>query len=255
MAYGEATTKGNTMREFQRLRKHSISSDDDRLHWTKSSELAELEREYHRLLLKKKSLSNNVRETMLVNQLQYFVQQQAEGEYVPLGDLTNEDNLFKAIELLKQKKLMETYNVYRLTGSAFVLLENNCVRFCFDTFYKDQFFEPFYIDLKIQDERTKILKHTIPFFIPLEKIHKDLDKSSDVKELVVTINVYLKAYISRRQQCEQVKKENEHYSVENLFATLAFDFVKFKLKFSNDENLHFVITLQYGDLKRIYHQK
>lgn len=36
----------------------------------------------HRLLLKKKSLSNNVRETMLVNQLQYFVQQQAEGMYV-----------------------------------------------------------------------------------------------------------------------------------------------------------------------------
>jgi hypothetical protein len=33
-------------------------------------------------------------------------------------------------------QLMETYNAYRLTGLAFVLLDDNRVRFCLDTFYR-----------------------------------------------------------------------------------------------------------------------
>ena len=33
-------------------------------------------------------------------------------------------------------QLKETYNVHRMTGLAFVLLDDNCVRFCLDTFYQ-----------------------------------------------------------------------------------------------------------------------
>ena len=77
---------------------------------------------------------------------------------------------------------METYNTYRLTGLAFVLLDNNCVRFCLDTFYKGrksavtsktffnfitstnfifftllgQYFEPYYIEVQITDEKIKV---------------------------------------------------------------------------------------------------
>jgi hypothetical protein len=83
-------------------------------------------------------------------------------------------------------QLKETYNVHRMTGLAFVLLDDNCVRFCLDTFYQGiltrhllciklqdinlfkflrglfflfctgQYFEPFYIEIHIQDEKIRV---------------------------------------------------------------------------------------------------
>ncbi|CAB3983590.1 centromere O-like [Paramuricea clavata] len=243
-----AVYKGNTMREFERLRKQSSSSSEGRLHWTKDAELLELEQKYNRLLKQKEALSKKVNETSLLNQLQYYVEQHNEGEFVPLGDLAIEDNLFKAVELVKKKKLMETYNAYRLTGLAFVLLDDNRVRFCLDTFYRGQYFEPFYMEIQLQDDKMKILKHTIPFFIPLEEIHQKYENSADIKELLSVVSGYLKAFVSRRQQCVKFKEGNEDYSVENFYATLAFDFVKFTLKCSSDNFPDFEVKLKYSSL-------
>ena len=221
---------------------------EGRLHWMKDAEQLQLEQEYNKLIKQKEALTKRVKETSLLNQLQYYVEQHAEGEYVPLDDLASEDNLFKAIQLLKNKKLMETYNTYRLTGLAFVLLDDSRVRFCLDTFYRGQYFEPFYIEIQIQDEKIKILKHTIPFFIPLGDIHQKYEKSSDIKELLAVVSGLLKAFVSRRQQCAQIKENNEGYSVEDLYTTPAFDFVKFTLKFSSDDLPDFEVKLEYSDL-------
>ncbi|XP_028396757.1 centromere protein O-like [Dendronephthya gigantea] len=242
--------KGNTLREFERLRKKSSSVSEGRLHWTKDDELIELEQEYNELLKQKEELTKKVNEGSLLNQLHCYVQKHAEDGIASLGDLADENNLCKAIELVKKKKLMETYNIYRLTGLAFVLLDENRVRFCLDTFYKECYHEPFYIEIKIEDEKVQILKHTIPFFIPLEEIHQKYKTSACIKELLAVISGYLKAFVSRRQQCAQVKSERDDYSVKDFYATPAFDFVKFALKFSRDDSPGFEVKLKYSNLNQ-----
>ena len=83
------------------------------------------------------------------------------------------------------------------------MVSKNTLRLCFDTCHRGTFVEPYYIELKVEEEKEySVVRHTLPHFLPLEALCDKLNTSMDMSEFTRAVHVYLTAHLSRREECE-----------------------------------------------------
>lgn len=67
---------------------------------------------------------------------------------------------------------------YRLAGRTLFPVDENNVGIRFDTAYQGRYFEPYYIILRVSPKGRSaglhVHRHTVPYFIPIEKLAADL---------------------------------------------------------------------------------
>ncbi|RKP04995.1 Cenp-O kinetochore centromere component-domain-containing protein [Thamnocephalis sphaerospora] len=137
---------------------------------------------------------------------------------------------------------------HRLTGRS--VLDNmkpDEVGLRLDTFYRGTYYEPYYVIMRQTQSRRvplKVAKHTIPIFIPVvaleEKYLKD-DPEAFIREL----EIYLLAYVSRRQQVEETRAAIQGCTiwVEDSFCYITLDFAT--------DTTTITIRMVYKDLRQV----
>ncbi|KAI9484814.1 hypothetical protein BDB00DRAFT_853407 [Zychaea mexicana] len=121
--------------------------------------------------------------------------------------------LSQLMEAVKARCVQELIGYYRLAGQTlFTFQRYRGIRF--ETFYGQTYYEPYYLLLlpimkgQITDRTDfsgfEISKHTIPNFIPVEKISKAFFPR-DMNAFIRVLHDFLLAYVGRRAQYEAMQ--------------------------------------------------
>ncbi|KAI8372727.1 Cenp-O kinetochore centromere component-domain-containing protein [Radiomyces spectabilis] len=103
--------------------------------------------------------------------------------------------------------VQEMIGYYRLSGRTTFTFQENYTGVRLETFYGRTYRERYYLLLrsKSDSEPMVIEKHTIPHFIPLDRMAK-LFLPHDLDTLLRILHDFLLAYVSRREQIEELKR-------------------------------------------------
>ncbi|XP_077989690.1 centromere protein O-like [Glandiceps talaboti] len=158
------------------------------------------------------------------------------------------DSIVQALRSAQKRKQEELCHAYRLTGISVTAVQDNRIRICFDSFYSEEYHEPYYMELDIKDQRVvSIYRHTLPYFIPLQKLI-DHKLNENTKDFLQTISGYLTAYVARRQQAVNTQEKFGELFTGELLSSSAFDYVEFNLGASDSLPSAVDVKLVYDDL-------
>ncbi|KAI8141000.1 hypothetical protein BJV82DRAFT_620414 [Fennellomyces sp. T-0311] len=109
------------------------------------------------------------------------------------------------MEAAAARCVQEVIGYYRLAGRTKFKFQNyEGIRL--ETFYRQSYCESYYVLWQVNGEdRAAIAKHTIPNFIPLERI-SDAFFPHDIDTFVRVLHDFLLAYVSRREQLDELKE-------------------------------------------------
>ncbi|KAK3710878.1 hypothetical protein QZH41_014864 [Actinostola sp. cb2023] len=115
----------------------------------------------------------------------------------------------------QEKELKDLCNTYRLAGVSIESDSTSKINFRLDTFCQGQYWEPYYIEVQ-SGSQLKILRHTIPYFIPISTID-DASLNSDIQlpnlesAIVIKLNYgSLTDYLPKYVTCDIKGKDQEH---------------------------------------------
>eukprot|EP00298_Acanthocystis_sp_HF-20_P014514 c207_g1_i1.p1 GENE.c207_g1_i1~~c207_g1_i1.p1 ORF type:complete len:265 (-),score=86.57 c207_g1_i1:29-781(-) len=140
---------------------------------------------------------------------------------------------------------------YRLTGISQVQVGGyRGARI--QTSYCGKFFESFYIVFIDTEEagrtrikKSKVLQHTIPYFIPISQISETyLSSQSSEPRFISIIQDYLNAFVARREIWKETLEKYSNF-IFKTSVSLSYDVLDFKCKFSS-RRLH--VTVKTNDL-------
>lgn len=77
------------------------------------------------------------------------------------------------------------------------------MRFCISTAYEGTYLDSYYVDLLTKSE-VQIYRHSVPAFIPLERIAKQY-LQTDIRRFLSVLSDHLNAYVGRRYQADQLQ--------------------------------------------------
>jgi hypothetical protein len=107
---------------------------------------------------------------------------------------------------VRERDLDQACTAYRMTGVAFYPLNDSTIAVQLETFYKNRYFETYYMFLEFDSKsrRFGMTRHTLPHFIPAADLAKDV-LPRDVQLFLSRISQLLIAYVSRREQVAELK--------------------------------------------------
>ncbi|NWU69628.1 CENPO protein, partial [Pterocles burchelli] len=108
----------------------------------------------------------------------------------------------------KIKSLKAMLQIFYLTGISSKLTKRG-VCFSISTAYEGTYLDSYHLDLLTQPE-VRILRHSVPIFIPLEQIAKKY-LQTDIRRFMSVLSDHLNAYVGRRYQADQLQ---EHFSAQ-----------------------------------------
>ncbi|NWX44935.1 CENPO protein, partial [Steatornis caripensis] len=152
----------------------------------------------------------------------------------------------RAVLEWKIKSVKAMLQIFYLTGISGKLTKRG-VCFCISTAYEGAYLDSYHLDLCTKPE-VQILRHSIPTFIPLERIAKKY-LQTDIRRFLSVLSDHLNAYVGRRYQAEQLQ---EHFS-DQIEGTLQRNSLCNLLVFnynvsSKSKTFPFNVRLLYGDL-------
>ncbi|NXE15604.1 CENPO protein, partial [Lophotis ruficrista] len=152
----------------------------------------------------------------------------------------------RAVLEWKIKSLKAMLQMFYLTGISGKLTKRG-VCFCIGTAYEGTYLDSYHLDLLAQPE-VRIYRHSVPIFIPLERIAAKY-LQSDLRRFLCVLSDHLNAYAGRRFQADQLQ---EHFS-DQLEGTLQRNSLCNLLVFnynvtSQSQTFLFNVRLLYGDL-------
>uniref|UniRef100_A0A8D0FVJ1 Centromere protein O n=1 Tax=Strix occidentalis caurina TaxID=311401 RepID=A0A8D0FVJ1_STROC len=146
----------------------------------------------------------------------------------------------------KIKRVKAMLQVFCLTGISGKLTKQG-VCFCISTAYEGTCLDSYYLDLLTKPE-VRILRHSIPIFIPLEQLAKKY-LQTDIRRFLSVLSNHLNAYAARKYQADQLQ---EHFSdqIEGTLQTNSLcNLLVFNYNVPNkSKTFPFNVRLLYGDL-------
>ncbi|NWX19333.1 CENPO protein, partial [Aegotheles bennettii] len=146
----------------------------------------------------------------------------------------------------KMKSVKAMLELFYLTGISGKLTKRG-VCFCISTAYEGTYLDSYYLDLLIKAQ-VEIHHHSIPVFIPLEKMAKKY-LQTDIRRFLCVLSDHLNAYVGRRYQADQLQ---QHFS-DQIEGTIQRNSLCNLLVFnynvsSKSQTFPFKVRLVYGDL-------
>ncbi|NXS59091.1 CENPO protein, partial [Brachypteracias leptosomus] len=146
----------------------------------------------------------------------------------------------------KIKSLKSMLQIFYLTGISGKLTKQG-VCFCISTAYEGTYLDSYHVDLVLKPE-VRILRHSIPIFIPLEQISKKY-LQRDIRRFMSVLFDHLNAYAGRRYQADQLQEHFSDHIEGTLQRNSLCNLLVFKYDVSkNSKTFPFQARLIYGDL-------
>ncbi|XP_064652983.1 centromere protein O-like [Lineus longissimus] len=158
-------------------------------------------------------------------------------------------NLEATLQDAELKRVQELQSLYRLTGTSTDLVEKNVLRWRFDTSYKGEFFEPYYVEIKVDPNvPSSALHHTLPLFIPLDELMEH-HLYHDVKGFVEAVHQYLIPFVMRREEVLKMERKFDDNIDTDISVSGSYDCISFTLVDVKYFEEPLDIRLVYDDLK------
>lgn len=148
----------------------------------------------------------------------------------------------------KQETMKAILQAYHFTGlSGKVTSRGACV--CISTAFEGNLLDSYFVDIVIQ-KPLRIHHHSIPVFIPLEKIAAKY-LQTDIQHFLFTLCEYLNAYSGRKYQADQLQSDFAALLTGTLQRNSLCNLLSFTYKVDlGDQSFPFCARLLYKDLTR-----
>lgn len=255
-------TKG-PLHTLQKLEETSVElreSDDGQ--FKQQQRLAYLQKAVQNLKAKRDQLKKDLKSTPWKVLRNSVLQESDDGQLIASTDGAAKfhDAILPAINTAQRVKAQHVLtHTYRLRGSSVATVTNakhKCIRVCWDSFHKGQYYEPYYMELQSSNKpnggsnNLTIAHHSLPYFVPLEELKEGLNE--DLPEFIGNVRLYLNAFVCRRQQAFELQNKHNVILVGEVQASVAFDVMTFDLKLTNQDTPCIAsITAIYKDLLHV----
>lgn len=162
--------------------------------------------------------------------------------------------VLKAARQEKKRQYEYILVAHRCAGTTASVVERErgvrSVRVRFETSYKGEYFEPYYLELEFVGRRIKASWYTIPVFVPLTNLIEKYNKNEiHFTTMLYVLHTYLIAYVQRRQQTVELTSKYPEYLQEEIASYCAYNFIQLVLAIpSGDAAPQLVVHLHYRDL-------
>ncbi|KAG6554607.1 hypothetical protein Mapa_003625 [Marchantia paleacea] len=119
---------------------------------------------------------------------------------------------------------------YQIGGKVISSMTGGRICIRFDTSYAGQHFESYFCVLacKASSERLHVSEHSIPFFLPLREVEKS-NLSSSCTKFIDCLSDVLQAYVSRREQVNQLRLIKGD-QIRELYHSLSYNLIELLLE-------------------------
>ncbi|XP_032227126.2 centromere protein O [Nematostella vectensis] len=226
----------------ERIKKHQ------ELETTEEQEISELKKKVQQLRKKRDKLLQQKEEGCGKVLQEYIGMTKSEG-VAAANSSVNKEDVLNAATTLMIRKLADLCELYRLTGLSIASKENNRICFRLDTFFKCQYHEPYYVEIQA-NPNLKIIKHSLPYFIPLDKVAGEY-LNTNIQKFFSELGIYLNALVSRREQMNLLWSEHSSKLDGDVTNSPAYDLIQFTLRISNGQEKESSISIKlcYDDFK------
>ncbi|ERE67351.1 centromere protein O-like protein [Cricetulus griseus] len=168
------------------------------------------------------------------------------------ASLDNEDPN-RTVELSEQEDLARQWGnvkdilqAYRFTGLSGKLTSRGvCV--CISTAFEGNLLDSYFVDL-VMEKPLRIHHHSIPVFIPLERIATEY-LQTDIQRFLFSLCEYLNAYSGRKYQTDQLETDFSAFLTGPLQRNALCNLLSFTYKVDQGhQTFSFSATLLYEDL-------
>eukprot|EP00762_Andalucia_godoyi_P000790 ANDGO_03816.mRNA.1 hypothetical protein PTSG_02205 len=147
---------------------------------------------------------------------------------------------------VSKRVLSESFAAYRMSGITFFAIDQDTIAVQFDTFYKNKFFEAYFLFLEYDatgsSQHFKISKHSLPFFVPVEQIVAQFAKT-DLQSVLQRISQHVVAFVSRREQVLELKARAASGEIEKCEVSNSYDL--WDIAFRNGVQIKAICELQH----------
>ncbi|CAI5771498.1 centromere protein O [Podarcis lilfordi] len=162
------------------------------------------------------------------------------------GPLTSKATEIQQVLLeWKTESAKELLHVFRLAGLSGKLTKQG-VCLCISTAFEGTYLDSYYLDLHIH-QPVRILRHSVPPFIPLEHIARK-HLQTDIKRFLSVLSNHLNAYAGRKFQADQLQERFAAFLEGHLQGNSLYNLLKFNYGVAGeDQTFPFTAKLTYGD--------
>jgi len=155
------------------------------------------------------------------------------------------EEAYARISVVAKKRKLELIKIGQaICGFTLFEHENKELALRLETCFEGKYYEHYHIFLDLdKNEKLRITHHTIPYFIPLDRVQKKY-LNTNIKTFIQVVSDYLNCFVSRREQLVQLTTcENVFFN--RLLTSNASDFTTIEVT-HKDRKYH--MQLSYEDL-------
>ncbi|KAM5291768.1 LOW QUALITY PROTEIN: centromere protein O [Ctenodactylus gundi] len=193
-SYQDGEAKGGVLAHLERLEAQVNKSH-------RTSE------ELQKTTAEESALGAKIRELRLLrDQLRTEVKQRQASGKASSANVELDQTVIREQEVLerKQESIKAILQAYRFTGLSGKLTSRG-VCICISTAFEGSLLDSYFVDLVIQ-KSVRIHHHSIPVFIPLEKIAAKY-LQTDIQHFLFSLSEYLNAYSGRKYQADRLQSD------------------------------------------------
>lgn len=160
-----------------------------------------------------------------------------------VGDDSENSKLLRL--MAKHTQLTDILQAHHVLGGYDVMKTSQGKSLCFSlpTAFQGTMLETYHIEMEVK-KSVRISRHSIPPFIPVERLAKDTNMHNDIRGFLDTLSRHLNAFAARKQQLKLVKER--HQSVEVLESNGLCSLLVLMLTMSKEKTA-LLCSLEYSD--------
>ncbi|CAI7995972.1 Centromere protein O [Geodia barretti] len=239
----EAVLRAKTLEQIERLERRVVRDTEEQVALgEKRKEIADL---------KKRVEDMTKRRNDLQQKLKHFPTDSLRAKV--LKDTVVEGVHATALPPHLQEELEYLLVAHRCAGTTARILKKGRVRIQFETTYRGEYFEPFYLELEFTGKEIEYRWHTLPAFIPLSGLTaKYNDGEIQFRVLLCMLHSYVSAFVQRRQQTMELSGKYAEYLGEEISSLYAYNFIQLVLNIpakGSGGRTELVVHLYYKELQ------
>jgi len=196
-----------------------------------NASVEELDAEIARLLKKKEELAQKLKETKRKT-VKELVLDDLQDKIIKHKTSTFPDEVIEKMPIITKKRKLDLIKVTQAICGFTTFEQESELVIRLETCFEGYYYEHYQIYLELdRNQKLKVSHHTIPYFVPLDRIQKRY-LNSNIKTFIHTVSDYLNCYVARRQQLMQLA-DCENVQFHRLRTSNPSDYVTVEIEHDN----------------------
>jgi hypothetical protein len=252
----EAVLRAKTLEQIERLERRVVRDTEEQVALgEKRKEIAHLKKRVEDMTKRRNDLQQKLKhfptDSLRAKVLKDTVVEGVHATALP--PQLQEEILVKAAQDEEKRQLEYLLVAHRCAGTTARILKKGRVRIQFETTYRGEYFEPFYLELEFTGKEIEYRWHTLPAFIPLSGLTAKYNSGEiQFRVLLCMLHSYVSAFVQRRQQTMELSGKYAEYLGEEMSSLYAYNFIQLVLNIpakGSDGRTELVVHLYYKELQ------